>query len=66
MWHDIRALNAAASGLVAAVVLALIASAVWWVSQRPVFTLRTVTVDSMYGMELKHVNKLNIYLHKQN
>ncbi len=60
MWHDVRALNASASGLVAAVVLALIASGVWWVSQRPVFTLRTVTVESMYGMELKHVNKLTL------
>ncbi len=60
MWHDVRALNAAASGLVAAVVLALIGSGVWWLSQRPVFTLRTVTVDSMYGMELKHVNKLTL------
>lgn len=60
MWHDVRALNAVASGLVAAVVLALIGSGVWWVSQLPMFTLRTVTVDSMYGMELKHVNKLTL------
>ncbi|HEY0063879.1 MAG TPA: cell division protein FtsQ/DivIB [Telluria sp.] len=60
MWHDVRALNASASGLVAAVVLALIGSGVWWVSQRPMFTLRTVTVESMYGMELKHVNKLTL------
>jgi cell division protein FtsQ len=60
MWHDVRALNASANGLVAAVVLALIASSVWWVSQLPMFTLRTVTVQSMYGMELKHVNKLTL------
>ncbi len=60
MWHDVRALNAAASGLVAVVVLALIGSGVWWLSQRPMFTLRTVTVDSMYGMDLKHVNKLTL------
>lgn len=60
MWHDVRALNAAASGLVAAVVLALIASGVWMLSQRPMFTLRTVTVESMYGMELKHVNRLTL------
>jgi cell division protein FtsQ len=60
MWHDVRALNAVASSLVAAVVLALIGSGVWWVSQLPMFTLRTVTVESMYGMELKHVNKLTL------
>ena len=57
MWHDVRALNATASTLVAAVVIALIASGVWWLSQLPMFTLRTVTVESMYGMELKHVSK---------
>jgi cell division protein FtsQ len=60
MWHDVRALNAIASALVAAVVLAFIGSGVWWVSQRPMFTLRTVTVESMYGMELQHVNKLTL------
>jgi cell division protein FtsQ len=60
MWQDVRALNAIASGLVAAVVLALIASGVWWVSQLPMFTLRVVTVQSMYDMELKHVNKLTL------
>jgi cell division protein FtsQ len=60
MWHDVRALNASASGLVAAVVLALLGSGVWWLSQRPMFTLRTVNVESMYGMELKHVNELTL------
>jgi len=60
MWHDVRALNATASTLVAAVVIALIGSSVWWLSQLPMFTLRTVTVESMYGMELKHVNKLTL------
>lgn len=60
MWHDVRALNASASGLIALVVLALLGSGVWWLSQRPMFTLRTVYVESMYGMELKHVNKLTL------
>lgn len=60
MWHDPRALNAAANALLAAVTLALLASGVWWLMQRPMFTLRTVTVDSMYGLELKHVNKLTL------
>jgi len=60
MWQDIRAMNATASGLMAMVVLACIASGVWWVSQRPVFDLRTVKVESMYEMELKHVNQLTL------
>jgi cell division protein FtsQ len=60
MWQDIRALNATANGLMALVVLACIASGVWWVSQRPMFNLRTVRVESMYEMELKHVNQLTL------
>jgi cell division protein FtsQ len=60
MWHDVRTLNATASGLMALTVLAVIASGVWWVSQRPMFTLRTVKVESMYGIGLKHVNELTV------
>lgn len=60
MWQDVRALNATASALMALVVLACIASGVWWVSQLPMFTLRTVSVESMDGMPLKHVNHLTL------
>lgn len=60
MWHDVRSMNASASGLIAVVVVACLAAAVWSISQLPMFTLRTVTVESMYGMELKHVNKLTL------
>jgi cell division protein FtsQ len=60
MWHDVRSLNATASGLMAATVLACVASGVWWVSQRPMFTLRRVSVESMYGIGLAHVNELTV------
>jgi cell division protein FtsQ len=60
MWHDVRAMNTIASGLMALVVLAFVASGVWWVSQRSVFTLRAVSVESMNGTELKHVNRLTL------
>ncbi|MES2151024.1 MAG: cell division protein FtsQ/DivIB [Pseudomonadota bacterium] len=60
MWQDVRALNATASGLFALVLLACVGSFVWWVSQRPMFTLRSVRVESMYEMELKHVNELTL------
>jgi cell division protein FtsQ len=60
MWHDVRALNASASGLMALTLLACVASGVWWVSQRPMFTLRKVTVESMYGIGLKHVNETTV------
>jgi cell division protein FtsQ len=60
MWHDVRALNATASGLIALVVIALLGSGVWWMSQRPMFTLRTVVVSSMSAQELEHVNRLTL------
>ncbi len=60
MWQDVRALNASANGIIAAVVLACVASGVWWVSQRPMFTLRSVRVESMYDIELKRVNELTL------
>jgi cell division protein FtsQ len=60
MWHDVRALNASASALTALVVLACTASGAWWLSQRPMFTLRAVRVESMYGLNLQHVNELTV------
>jgi cell division protein FtsQ len=60
MWHDVRALNATAGALTALSVLACVASGVWWVSQRPMFTLRSVRVESMYGLDLQHVNELTV------
>ncbi|MDB5906722.1 MAG: cell division protein FtsQ [Massilia sp.] len=60
MWQDVRALNATASGLFALVVLACIASCAWWVSQRPMFSLKSVRVESMYDIELKRVNELTL------
>ena len=60
MWHDVKALNATASGLVALSVLACLASGVWWVSQRPMFNLRTIRIESIDSEELKHVNQLTL------
>ncbi|MGH8853439.1 MAG: cell division protein FtsQ/DivIB [Telluria sp.] len=60
MWHDVRALNTTASSLGALTVLAALASGVWWLSQRPMFSLQAVTVESMYRIPLRHVNELTV------
>ena len=60
MWHDIRTLNATASAISAAALLALLAGGVWWLAQRPMFTLRTITVDAIEGSALRHVNELTL------
>jgi cell division protein FtsQ len=60
MWQDVRALNATASAITALVALACIASGLWWLSQRPMFQLRAVRVEGMYGMDLQRVNELTV------
>lgn len=60
MWHDIKTLNAAANTLFGIVLLALLMSGVWWLIQRPMFTLKTVQVESFNQSNLRHVNTLTI------
>jgi cell division protein FtsQ len=56
MWHDVRTLNATTNALLGMLVLGLLASGAWWVSQRPMFTLKTIHVDAAGGAELRHVS----------
>lgn len=56
MWHDIRMLNAATSALLGMLVLGLLASGIWWVSQRPMFTLKEIRIEGVDEMPLRHVN----------
>ncbi|MRX07883.1 FtsQ-type POTRA domain-containing protein [Pseudoduganella sp. FT25W] len=60
MWQDAKALNATASGIFALTLLACIAAGVWWVSQRPMFNLRTIRIESIGSDDLRHVNHLTL------
>lgn len=60
MWNDVRTLNAVTNLLLGLVMLALLGSGVWWVVQRPLFTLQTIRVESMDQTPLKRVNALTI------
>lgn len=60
MWQDAKALNATASGIFVLTLLACIAAGVWWVAQRPMFTLRTIRIESIGQDELRHVNHLTL------
>ena len=60
MWQDAKALNATANGIFALVLLACLAAGVWWLAQRPMFTLRAIRIESIGQDELKHVNTLTL------
>lgn len=49
-------LNATTNALLGALVLSLFASGVWWVAQRPMFTLRAIRIEAVGEMQLRHVN----------
>lgn len=56
LWHDTRALNALANALFGATLLASLACAAWWISQRPLFTLVHVRVEPGAEHELRRVS----------
>jgi hypothetical protein len=56
VWHDSRLMNALANALLGATLLAALASAAWWLSQRPYFTLRGVAIEAAEGHPLRHVS----------
>ncbi|MBV8621947.1 MAG: cell division protein FtsQ/DivIB [Herbaspirillum sp.] len=60
MWQDVKMLNAISSALVALVLLALVASGLWWVAQRPMFTLHTIRIESAGELPLEKVNALTV------
>ncbi|NUU02144.1 cell division protein FtsQ/DivIB [Herbaspirillum robiniae] len=60
MWQDVKMLNAVSSALFALVLLALMASGLWWVAQRPMFTLHTIRIESAGELPLEKINALTV------
>ena len=60
MWQDAKSLNAAANGLLVLVMLACLAAGVWWLAQRPMFTLRAIRIENIAAADLNHVNALTL------
>jgi cell division protein FtsQ len=60
MWQDIKMLNALSGLLLALAALALLCSGLWWLGQRPMFTLKTIQIEGAPGMPLYRVNALTI------
>jgi cell division protein FtsQ len=60
MWQDIKMLNATTNALMGLVALAMLAAGVWWLAQRPMFTLKTIRIEGAENTELRRVNPLTI------
>lgn len=56
MWHDIRMLNAATNTLLGVLALSLLAAGVWWLAQRPIFTLKVIRIEAAENSSLRRVN----------
>ncbi|MFZ6742903.1 cell division protein FtsQ/DivIB [Undibacterium sp. JH2W] len=63
MWHDSKLMNNTANALFGLVLFILVLSGVWWVIQRPLFTLKAIRVEASNMTDstgLRHVNPLTI------
>lgn len=60
MWQDVRSMNTTANALFGVFLLALMMSGVWWLVQRPMFTLKVIQVVGADQQPLRHVNALTI------
>ena len=60
MWHDIKTLNTTSNLLMGSLALILLSAGLWWVAQRPMFTLKVIRVEGIADHQLQHVNPLTI------
>jgi len=60
MWHDVKAMNAVSGALFGLFMLAVIAAGLWWLAQRPMFTLRNIRIEAMGEEPLRRVNTSTI------
>lgn len=57
MWHDTKFLNKSANTLFSLFGLLLFAAGIFWLSQRPLFTLKTIVITGMNNQSLAYINK---------
>jgi len=60
MWHDVKTMNAVSSLLFGLFALALMASGLCWLSQRPMFTLKVIRVEALGDDPLRRVSAATI------
>jgi cell division protein FtsQ len=60
MWQDIKALNGTANTLLGLLAIGLFASLVFWIAQRPMFSLKAIRVEGRQESPLRHINASTI------
>lgn len=60
MWNNIKLLNGLSHLLLALCAVALLAAGLWWLSQRPMFSLQALVVQGIESADLRHVNVLTV------
>jgi cell division protein FtsQ len=60
MWHDVKAMNAVSGLLFGLFALVLMGSGLWWLSQRPMFTLKVIRVEALGEDPLRRVSSATI------
>lgn len=56
-WHDTKLLNSVANGVFAVALAASLTASLWWLSQRPMFSIRQVRVEAEAGHPLRYVHE---------
>jgi cell division protein FtsQ len=60
MWDDVKMLNATSNALLGLLALALFMAGLWWLAQRPIFTLKVISIEGMPDTPLRYVNSLTV------
>jgi cell division protein FtsQ len=60
MWQDVKIMDAITSALMSLLLVLLVVAGVWWLMQRPAFTLKVIKVEGVQKSTLRHVNGLTI------
>jgi cell division protein FtsQ len=60
MWQDIKMLNGTANALLGLLAIGLFASCIWWLAQRPMFTLKAIRVEGRQDAPLRHISASTI------
>jgi cell division protein FtsQ len=60
MWQDIKMLNVISNALLGVLALALLAAFLWWLAQRPLFTIKVIRIEGTTAAPLRYVSPATV------